>query len=199
MAKKHTEQEYLELEQKYGALTIDYRILGNQKMDLEDEVASLKLAADRRWEILKQCQETIIKLRDEVDVGHKVYEEVVAENRHLREQILDKMENMCDLSIDLQEFTKFNQIRDKLADTETNLAIAQDDRKFLKKENARLSVENTELKKQLDDLQANTAEAIGGMYSGHFSAQEKFAIYVMREIEKIFEPFISKDDNDTEE
>lgn len=198
MAKKHTEKEYLELEQKYGALTISYRLLGNQKMDLEDEVASLKLTADRRWEILKQSQETLKKLHGEVDIAHKCYEEVVAENRHLREQILDKMENMCDLTIDLNELTNFKQIRAKLADTEKNLAIAQDDRKFLKKENARLSVENTALKQQLADLQTNTAEAIGGIYSGHFSAQEQLAIYIKREIDKIFEPFISKDDNDTE-
>ena len=68
----------------------------------------------------------------------------------------------------------------------------------LKSENACLSAENTELKKQLADLQKNTAEAIGGMYNGHFSAQEQFAIYVKREIEKIFAPFISKDNNDTE-
>lgn len=68
----------------------------------------------------------------------------------------------------------------------------------IKSENARLSVENTELKKQLADLQKNTAEAIGGMYNGHFSEQEKFAIYVKREIEKIFAPFISKDDNATD-
>ena len=63
MRKKHTEEEYLELEKKYGALTISYRLLGNQKMDLEDEVASLKLTADRRWEILKQSQETLKKLQ----------------------------------------------------------------------------------------------------------------------------------------
>lgn len=71
-------------------------------------------------------------------------------------------------------------------------------RSVLKSENARLSAENTELKKQLADLQKNTAEAIGGIYNGHFSAQEQFAIYVKREMNKIFEPFISKDDNDTE-
>lgn len=198
MRKKHTEEEYLELEKKYGALTISYRLLGNQKMDLEDEVASLKLTADRRWEILKQSQETLKKLRGEVDIAHKCYEEVVAENRHLREQIFDEMQKRCNLDLDLEEFKNFKQIRDKLADTEKNLAIAQDDRNFLKKENTRLSVENTELKKQLADLQTNTAEAIGGIYSGHFSEQEKFAIYIMREIDKIFEPFISKDDNDTE-
>lgn len=115
-----------------------------------------------------------------------------------KDKILDKMQERCILALDLEEFKNFKQIRAKLADAETNLAIAQDDRKFLKKENARLSVENTELKKQLADLQKNTAEAIGGIYNGHFSEQEKFAIYVMREIEKIFEPFISKDNNDTE-
>lgn len=113
-------------------------------------------------------------------------------------ELLNEMQERCDLDLDLEEFKNFKQIRNKLADTETNLAIAQDDRKFLKKENARLSVENTALKQQLADLQANTAEAIGGIYKGHFSAQEQFAIYVMREIEKIFAPFISIDDNDTE-
>lgn len=115
-----------------------------------------------------------------------------------KDKILDKMQERCILALDLEEFKNFKQIRAKLADTETNLAIAQNDRNFLKKENARLSVENTELKKQLAELQKNTAEAIGGMYRGHFSEQEKFAIYVMREIEKIFEPFIKKDDNNTE-
>ncbi len=150
MAKKHTEQEYLELEKKF------HMALTN-------------------------------------------IEEVLVENRRLKEKLLAELQKICNSSLDTEEFKNFRQIRDKLADTEKNLAIAQDDRKFLKKENARLSVENTELKKQLDDLQANTAEAIGGLYSGHFSAQEKFAIYVMREIEKIFEPFISKDDNDTED
>lgn len=113
-------------------------------------------------------------------------------------KIFKEMQERCNLDLDLEEFKNFKQIRAKLADAETNLAIAQDDRKFLKKENARLSVENTELKKQLAELQKNTAEAIGGMYNGHFSEQEKFAIYVMREIEKIFEPFIKKDDNNTE-
>lgn len=54
------------------------------------------------------------------------------------------------------------------------------------------------LKADNEALQKNTAEAIGGIYNGHFSEQEKFAIYVMREIEKIFAPFISKDDNDTD-
>ena len=66
---------------------------------------------------------------------------------------------------------------------------------MIKSENACLSAENTELKKQLADLQKNTAEAIGGMYNGHFSAQEQFVIYVKREMNKIFEPFISKDHN----
>lgn len=114
-------------------------------------------------------------------------------------KILEEMQRRCNLDLDLEEFKNFKQIQAKLADTETNLAIAQDDRKFLKKENARLSVENTELKKQLADLQKNTAEAIGGIYNGHFSAQEQFVIYVKREMNKIFEPFISKDDNDTED
>lgn len=54
------------------------------------------------------------------------------------------------------------------------------------------------LKADNEALQKNTAEAIGGLYSGHFYAQEQFAIYVMRELEKIFAPFISKDNNDTE-
>lgn len=54
------------------------------------------------------------------------------------------------------------------------------------------------LKADNEALQKNTAEAIGGLYSGHFFAQEQFARYVMREIEKIFAPFISKDNNDTE-
>lgn len=116
-----------------------------------------------------------------------------------KDKILDKMQERCNLDLDLEEFKNFKQVRDKLADTEKNLAIAQDDRNFLKKENARLSVENTELKKQLADLQTNTAEAIGGIYSGHFSAQEQFVIYIKREMNKIFEPFISKDNNDTED
>lgn len=113
-------------------------------------------------------------------------------------KIFKEMQRRCDFDLDLEEFKNFKQIQAKLADTEKNLAIAQDDRKFLKKENAQLSVENTELKKQLADLQKNTAEAISGMYSGHFSAQEQFVIYIKREMNKIFEPFISKDNNDTE-
>lgn len=54
------------------------------------------------------------------------------------------------------------------------------------------------LKADNEALQKNTAEAISGIYHGHFSEQEKFAKYVMREIKKIFAPFISKDNNDTE-
>lgn len=72
------------------------------------------------------------------------------------------------------------------------------DNEALKMWNEAYTEENEKLKKQNADLQKNTAEAIGGMYSGHFTAQEQFAIYVMREIEKIFAPFISKDNNDTE-
>lgn len=63
---------------------------------------------------------------------------------------------------------------------------------------AELETEIERLKADNEALQKNTAEAIGGIYNGHFSEQEKFAIYVMREIEKIFEPFIKKDDNNTE-
>lgn len=72
------------------------------------------------------------------------------------------------------------------------------DNEALKMWNKAYTEENKKLEKQLADLQTNTAEAIGGIYSGHFSAQEQFAIYVKREIDKIFEPFISKDDNNTE-
>lgn len=72
------------------------------------------------------------------------------------------------------------------------------DNEALKMWNEAYTEENKKLEKQLADLQTNTAEAIGGIYSGHFSAQEQFAIYVKREIDKIFEPFISKDDNNTE-
>ena len=72
------------------------------------------------------------------------------------------------------------------------------DNKALEMWNEAYTEENKKLKKQLAHLQTNTAEAIGGIYSGHFSSQEQFAIYVKREIDKIFEPFISKDDNDTE-
>lgn len=115
-----------------------------------------------------------------------------------KDKILDKMQERCNLDLDLEEFKNFKQVRDKLADTEKNLAIVQDDRNFLKKENTRLSVENTELKKQLADLQTNTAEAIGGIYNGHFSEQEQLVIYVKRELNKILEPFIKKDNNDTE-
>ena len=61
----------------------------------------------------------------------------------------------------------------------------REERSVLKSENARLSVENTELKKQLADLQKNTAEAIGGMYNGYFVTQEMFANYVMQEVAKI--------------
>lgn len=115
-----------------------------------------------------------------------------------KDKILDKMQERCILALDLEEFKNFKQIRAKLADTEKNLAIAQDDRNFLKKENARLSVENAELKKQLAELQKNTAEAISGIYNGHFSEQEQLVIYVKRELNKILEPFIKKDNNDTE-
>lgn len=146
----------------------------------------------------KHTEKEYLELEKKYHMALTNIEEVVVENRQLREEVLENLMNSLTLSIDIEEFKNFKQIRAKLADTETNLAIAQDDRKFLKKENARLSVENTELKKQLADLQKNTAEAIGGMYSGHFSAQEQFVIYVKREIEKIFEPFISKDNNDTE-
>ncbi len=189
MAKKHTEKEYLELEQKYGALTINYKILGNQKMDLEEKVEKLKAEVQERLEVNKEL----------IRMGENTVAELKAVKEKSRNDFFDKIEKLCDLTTDLNELTNFRQIRAKLADTETNLAIAQDDRKFLKKENARLSVENTELKKQLADLQKNTAEAIGGMYNGHFSAQEQFVIYVKREMNKIFEPFISKDDNDTED
>lgn len=87
---------------------------------------------------------------------------------------------------------------EKQAELEAEIEHLKADNKALEMWNEAYTEENKKLKKQLAHLQTNTAEAIGGIYSGHFTAQEQFAIYVKREIEKIFEPFISKDDNDTE-
>lgn len=87
---------------------------------------------------------------------------------------------------------------EKQAELEAEIDRLKADNEALKMWNEAYTEENEKLKKQNADLQKNTAEAIGGLYSGHFSEQEKFAIYVMREIEKIFKPFISKDNNDTE-
>ena len=94
-------------------------------------------------------EEIIDDFRCETCLQHEVKES------EKNDKVFDEMQKRCNLDLDLEEFKNFKQIRDKLADTEKNLAIAQDDRKFLKKENARLSVENTELKEQLADLQAN--------------------------------------------
>lgn len=87
---------------------------------------------------------------------------------------------------------------EKQAELENEIERLKADNKALEMWNDAYTEENKKLKKQLADLQTNTAEAIGGIYSGHFSAQKEFAIYVKREIDKIFEPFISKDDNNTE-
>ena len=87
---------------------------------------------------------------------------------------------------------------EKQAELENEIERLKSDNKALEMWNEAYTEENKKLKKQLADLQTKTAEAIGGIYSGHFSEQEKFAIYIKREIDKIFEPFISKYDNDTE-
>lgn len=110
-------------------------------------------------------------------------------------KIFNKIQGRCNLDLDLEEFKNFKQIRNKLADTEKNLAIAQDEREMYKRETNRLSVENTALKQQLADLQANTAMAIEGMYKGHFSAQAELVRYLKREFDKIC-TFI--ENNDTE-
>lgn len=101
------------------------------------------------------------------------------------DKIIDKMQKLCNLDLDLEEFKNFKQIQAKLADTERNLAIAQNEREMYKRETNRLSVENTMLQRQLSDLQKNTAEVMGGMYSSYFTTQAELVRYLKREFNKI--------------
>lgn len=136
------------------------------------------LTPEERDEELKACNEKQAELENEI-YGLKT-----------------NYDCLCGHCTDLE---KKNVAAENMIDSQAKeIDRLKADNEALKMWNEAYTEKNEKLKKQNADLQKNTAEAIGGIYNGHFSAQEQFAIYVMREIEKIFEPFISKYNNDTE-
>ncbi len=136
------------------------------------------LPPEERDEELKACNEKQAELENEIYGLKTNYDCLCGHCTDLEKKIV-AAENMID--------SQAKEIDRLKADNEA-----------LKMWNEAYTEKNEKLKKQNADLQKNTAKAISGMYNGHFSEQEKFAIYVKSEMNKIFEPFISKDNKDTE-
>lgn len=114
------------------------------------------------------------------------------------DKVFDEMQKLCNLDLDIEEFKNFRQIRDKLADTEKELAIAQDERDKLKKETYRLSHENTELQKLVDTLNNQLTALISNSHSLIKKAQSDTATSIYRILHEACEPFFIKDKNNEE-